>query len=100
MIQAAPGQLGNVVDHPLQKVPVMGHHDQPPLKSTQPVLQPCHHLAVQMVGGLVQHQNVSRMHQRRHQRHAFALTAGEGADFLREIEETQLRQHGFGFVFV
>ena len=40
------------------------------------------------------------MDQSRGQSHPFALTAGEGADFLGEIRQPQAVEHGFGLVFV
>ena len=78
----------------------MGDHDQATPEPAQPVLQPGYHLTVQMVGGLVQDQDVCRMDQSRGQSHPFALTAGEGADFLGEIRQAQAVEHGFGLVFV
>ena len=44
--------------HPLQKVPVVGDHNEAPPEPAEPVLQPGHHLAVQVVGGLVQDEHV------------------------------------------
>ena len=100
MIKLAKAQLGDVVDHPFQKISVVGHHDQAAPELPQPFFQPCGHLGVQMVGGLVQHQYVGRVDQCCRQRHTFALTARKGADLLLIIGDTQLVEHGFGLVFI
>ena len=77
----------------------MGDHDDAAPEGAQPLLQPGHHLAVQVVGGLVQDQNVRRMHQCGDQSHPLALTAGECPHPLVEVREPQLGQHGFCLVF-
>ncbi|CDC69327.1 ribosomal protein S5 [Oscillibacter sp. CAG:155] len=100
VVQLSPAQLRDMVDHPLQKITVVGHHDQPALEAAEPVLQPGHHLTVQMVGGLVQDQHVRRTQQRRGQRHTLALAAGESADFLFKIRQPQPVEHGLCLIFV
>ena len=78
----------------------MGHHNESTAETAQTILQPCCHFSIQMVGGLVQNQHVSGVDQCRRQRHALALTAGEGAHLLLMIRHAQLIQHGLGLVFV
>ena len=100
MIKLAKAQLGDVVDHTLQKISVVGHHDQAAPELPQPFFQPCGHLGVQMVGGLVQHQHVGRVDQCSRQRHTFALAARKGAHLLIIIGDAQLVEHGFGLKFI
>ena len=100
MIDLTPGKLRNMVHNPFQEIPVMGNHHQTSPEGPEPVFQPGNHLAVQMVGGLIQHQNIRRMHQRGHQGHPLALTAGEGSHLLGKIRKAQLRQHGLGLIFI
>ena len=61
VVQLSPGKLRDVVHHPLQEVAVVGDHHQSPPEAAEPVLQPGNHGAVQVVGGLVQHQHVRRV---------------------------------------
>ena len=78
----------------------MGHHDEAALEPAEPVLQPGYHLAVQVVGGLVQNQHVRRVDEGRRQGHPLPLSAGEGAHLLGEIRDAQPVQHGLGLVLV
>ena len=100
VVQLSPGQLCDVVHHPFQKIAVVGHHDEAAPEGTQPLLQPGHHFAVQMVRGLVQHQHIRRVDQRGDQGHPLALAAGEGVHLLGKVRKAQLRQHGLGFIFI
>ena len=100
VVQLSPGELRDVVHHPLQEIPVVGHHDEAALEPAEPVLQPGHHLAVQVVGGLVQDQHVRRVDEGRRQGHPLPLSAGEGAHLLGEICDAQPVQHGLGLVLV
>ena len=97
MVQLPPAQLGDVVCHPLQKIAVVGHHHKAAPKPPQPVLQPGHHLAVQVVGWLVQNQDFHWLQQYVHQCHPFFLPAGKVLHRLPLFLETKLVQHGPGF---
>ena len=99
VVQLPPAQLRDLVHHPLEEVAVVGDHDDAAPEGAQPLLQPGHHLAVQVVRRLVQDQDVRRMDQSADQCHPLALTAGEGAHLLVEIGQAQLGQHGFRLVF-
>ena len=100
VVQLPPGELRDVVHHPLQEVPVMGHHDQAALEPAEPVLQPGYHLAVQMVGGLVQNQHVRRVDQGRRQGHPLPLAAGERPHLLGKVCDPQPVQHGLGLILI
>ena len=100
VVQLPPGELRDVVHHPLQEVAVVGHHDEAALEPAEPVLQPRHHLAVQVVGGLVQDQYVRRVDEGRRQGHPLPLAAGEGAHFLGKIRDAQPVQHGLGLILI
>ena len=100
MIELPPGELRDVVHHPLQKVAVVGHHDEPAPEAAEPVLQPGDHGGIQVVGGLVQDQHVRRVDKGRRQGQALTLPAGEGPHLPLKLRETQLRQHGFGLILV
>ena len=100
VIELSPGKLSDVVHHPLQKIAVMGDHHKAALEAAEPVLQPGDHSAVEVVGGLIQHQHICRMDQRRGKGHPLALTAGEGSHLAFKVRKTQLCEHGLGLVFV
>ena len=100
VVQLPTGELRDVVHHPLEKIPVVGHHHQAALEPAEPVLQPGHHLAVQVVGGLVQDQHVRRVDQGRRQGHPLPLAAGEGAHLLGKVRDPQPVQHGLGLILV
>ena len=78
----------------------MGDHDDTAPEAAEPLLQPLHHIGVQMVGGLIQQQHICRMNQRSTQGNPLPLTAGQGADFLVIIRQSQLSQHGLRFEFL
>ena len=100
MVQLAPAQLRDMIHHPFQKIPVMGHHHQSALEPAEPVLQPRGHLRVQMVGRLIQNQHIRRMDQRRRQSHPLPLSAGKGSHLLLVVRQSQPVEHGFGLILV
>ena len=67
----------------------MGDQDDAALIFAQRRFQPFHRLRVQMVGGLVQQQNVGRVQQQLAQRDAAALAARQGLDLGVAIGTTQ-----------
>ncbi len=64
----------------VQEVAVVGDRDDRALVLGQVLLEPRDRLRVEVVGGLVEQQQVGRAQQQPAQRHAAALAAGEGAD--------------------
>ena len=100
MVQLGPVQFCDMVADMLQKVPVMGYHDETAPESAQPVFQPGDHLTVQVVGRLIQYKNIRRMHQSGYKSHTLTLAAGKCSDLLTKICQPQLGEHGLGFVFV
>ena len=92
-IQIPMGNLQNFIGNPVKKISVMGNHDHNPLKASQKILQPGHHLIIQMVGGLIQKQHITGIHQRPGQRHPFLLPAGQMIDLLLMIRNPKLIQH-------
>ena len=93
-------QFGDPVGHPVQEIAVVGDHHQRAGEPLQPLLQPGHHVAVQVVRGLVQHQDVRGVHEHAGQGHPLALAAGEGAHLLVEVGDAQLREDRPRFIFV
>ena len=76
----------------------MGDHHQRPLELAQPLLQPGHHLGVQVVGGLVQDKHVAVVDQRGGQGRPLALPAGELPHPLFKIGDAQAGEDALGLV--
>ena len=78
-IELAAVDLANPLGHVVQEVAVVRDgHDGAGI-AVEELLQPEHALGVQVVGGLVQKQQVGRLEQQAAQGHAAALAAGEHA---------------------
>ena len=82
--------------HTVEEESVVGHHEQRPVASGQIALQPLYHLQVEMVGGLVEYQQVGLHQQHVGQRHSLLLTATQLSHRLLQIANLQLRQHLLG----
>ena len=67
----------DVADHGVEEVPVVGDHQQGAAVALQPAFQPQHRIQVQVVGGLVQQQQVGAAHQGPRQVETDAPAAGE-----------------------
>ena len=65
--------LQNPRRDPVQKIPVMRHKQNRPWKILQITLQPHNRLRIQVVGRLIQQQNIRLRHQRPRQRHPTLL---------------------------
>ena len=77
MQQVTAVQLGDAGSHALQEAPVVGDQDQGPLESLQLLLQPFDGRQIEMVGRLVQQQQIRVDHQRPCQCHTAAPAAGQ-----------------------
>ena len=76
-VGVAPVQLEDPLRHVVQEVPVVGDRDDGPGILLQVLLQPLHALRVQVVGGLVQQQQVRLGQQQLAQRDPAALSPGQ-----------------------
>ena len=76
----------------------MGDHYQAPGELLQVALQPKDHVAVQVVGGLVQDEDVCRVQEDGRQGHTLPLAAGEGPYSLVKVGDPQAGEHGLGLV--
>ncbi len=92
-------QLDDLIDHALEEIAVVRHHDDAAVKAPQLLLEPFGCVAVQMVGRLVQYQHVRGMDERAHQRDALALSARHRADILLNIRHAESVQHGARLIF-
>ena len=69
--------LQDLVGYLIKKITVMSNHDHNALKPVEVILQPGHHLIVQMVGRLVQDQHIGRIHKGAGKGNLFLLAAGK-----------------------
>ena len=77
----------------------MRHHDQAATPALQIVLQPRCHRVIQVVRRLIQHKDVTGLHQDFCQCQTFALTAGELRDFLFQPDNPQCPEHTLCLTF-
>ena len=98
--------VDDLLDHRIEEVAVVGNQQQGARVAFQPAFQPEDRIEVQVVGGLVEQQQVGRAHQRLRQVEAHAPATGEVADpafHLRRLETQpgqQLARAGVGAVAV
>ena len=82
--------------HTVQEETVVGHHEQGAMASSQVALQPLYHLQIQMVGRLVENDEVWLRQQHVSQCHTLLLTATQLPHLLLQVPDLQLRQHLLG----
>ena len=76
----------------------MCHHGQSPPVLPEIVLQPADHLAVQVVGGLVQDEDVALVDQGGGHGHPLPLAAGQRTHPLVKVRDTQPGEDGLGLI--
>jgi hypothetical protein len=81
-VAAAALQLEDPGRDPVEHVPVVGDEDEPAPEGGQPGLQPGDGLHVEVVGGLVEHEEVDLLHQHPGQGDPLDLPPGQGADVV------------------
>ena len=92
--QVTPVELSDTVGHILQEAPVVGDQDNGAGETGELLFQPAYRGDIQVVGRLIQQQQVRLAHQRLCQRHAATPAAGEltHSSFGRQL---QLADSGF-----
>ena len=78
------------VAYAVEEESVVGHHEQRLVAPLQIALEPFYHLQVEMVGGLIQHQEVGFRDQHVGQSDALLLSAAELLHRLFEVGDVQL----------
>ena len=73
-------QLHNARRNPVQKRPVVGDHDHAAFELNQQVFQPLDAVEIQMVGRLIEQQNIWQGHQSLTQRDAFTHAARQAGN--------------------
>ena len=99
-IQLAVVYLYDFRTYPVQEITVVRHHEQTQASTVQVFLQPLGHVQVEVVGRLVQNQQVRFRNQHIGQGHPLQLSAGQVSDFLGKVADFQLRENLLGPAFV
>ena len=86
-------QFDDFCTHPFQKVPVMCDHKQGHFFFFKESFQPFNHFQVQVIGWLVQNQQIGFVDQNSGQSQAFFLPSGKLPHFLTEVIKFQFGQN-------
>ena len=82
--------------HTVQEETVVGHHQQGFVATVQIALQPLNHLEVQVVGRLIEYQQVGIGNEHVCQRHTLLLSAAQLPHGLLQVAYLQLCEHLLG----
>ncbi len=94
-MQAALIYLPDSIADGIQKIAVVSNEEHRLLQLNQVILQPFDGIHIQMVGGLVQNQEVRIIHQSPCQIHLAALSTGENPQRLVKFMDAQAAEDGF-----
>ena len=81
--------LEDLVCHTVKEISVMCYHDHNALETVKVIFQPGSHLIVQMVGRLVQDQDIRWVYKNCRQRHTLFLTTGEMFNLFFMVFDSQ-----------
>ena len=84
--QDAAIQFDNTGSHAIEKASIVSDEQQIQIRVAQKFFQPVDRRDVQVIGRLVQHQQIRLAHQGTRQGYALAPTAGQAADFCIGVE--------------
>ena len=90
-------QFQNPVAHRLQKVPVVGDHQESKRGVSKRGFQRFNQVQIQVVGGLVQQNDFRLLDKQTRQRQTFALTTGQVFNGKIRQGQFHLREHGAHF---
>ena len=85
-VRCAPVELEHPGGEPVEQVPVVGDQHQAAAEGEQPLLEPGHRAQVEMVGGLVEHQELRRVGQDPGQGHPLGLATRERRHIGRRLQ--------------
>ena len=86
----------DAVAHPVGEEPVVSDHEERAVAPCEISLEPFYHIEVEVVGGLVEDEQVGVGEQHVGQRHPFLLTSAELPHGLVEVAYLELGEHLFG----
>ena len=76
-VRPTPVELEHPGGQPVEQVPIVRHQDQTPAEGQEALLEPGHRPQIEMVGGLIEHEELGRMGQHPGQGHPLGLTPGQ-----------------------
>ncbi len=94
-IEVLAVEFEDALAHVVEKVTVVRHHEQSLRGTLQIPLEPLNHSEVEVVGRLVEHEEVWLRHQYVCQSHSFQLPAGKFFNRLRKVRDIEFRQNLF-----
>ena len=86
-------EFQNAVAYLVEEVAVVGHHEQGDVAAAQEVLEPLNHVDVEVVGRLVEDEQLWVVDENLGKRHAFHLASREGAYAGIEVIDLELREN-------
>ncbi len=90
----SPVDLQNLIRDLIEEIAVVCDHQNRAAERNQKLLQPLNHLRVQMIGRLVENQQIRRRQNRCHQGSPLLLPAGQGVRTHIRVIDSELLQHG------
>ena len=84
-IQNAPVQLQYFIANTIQKITIVRHQQQCQIFITQILLQPLNHVQIQVVGRLIQNQQIGHINQNPRQSHTLLLSATQRTHRLGHV---------------
>jgi len=84
----------------VEKVTVMRHHQQTEVRTAKILFQPFGHVEIQMVGRLVQNQQIRFGNQSIGQSYPLKLSSGEMLHLLVKVPYLELRKYLFSLLFI
>ena len=94
-VDGAVVEFQNRIAHLVQEESVVRNHEDGLVATVQITLQPFYHLQIQVVGRLIQHQEVGFRNQHISQRHSLLLSAAELSHRLFQVGNVQLGENLF-----
>lgn len=98
-VQPAMVDFRDFPHHPVEKVPIVGDHQDGAFIFLQIVLEPDHHPPVQVVGRLVQNEQLAGGNEGGGHGHPLFLPAGQQGHGTVEVRQPQAGENGFGLEF-
>ena len=92
-------ELDDVITHLVEEVAVVGYHQQGDVSGLEVVFEPLNHFHIQVVGGLVQNQQVGIGNEGFGQSGLFSLSSRQLVDVLEDIMDAEARENLFGPCF-
>ncbi len=95
LVQATAIQFDDGIAHSFEKIAVVGDHEDGAIGAGQVLFEPFDHVEIEVVGRLVEDEQLGLLDEQACQGQPFALTARQGAEWLRQVGNVQSEEHFF-----